>query len=98
MELYISSHMIFNVTFTIDPIHTQESKRREELISSLPGKSSPIDVIPASIIKSSSDVFGPLIKRLAELSFREGRFLTQYHQASVTPILKKGLGRDSRAN
>lgn len=65
----------------------------------MPAKSSPIDVIPTSIIKSCSDVFAPLIAQLVALSFRDGIFPSRYKTAAVTPLLKKkGLDMDSAAN
>ena len=75
------------------------SRRDEKLIDSMPAKSSPIDSIPTSIIKSFSDVFALLIARLATLSFRNGSFPSSYKTASVTPLLKKNvLDRDNPAN
>ena len=55
----------------------------------MPNKSSPVDSIPTSVIKSCSDVFAPLIAHLAKLSFSEGKFPSRYKTASVTPLLKK---------
>jgi len=55
----------------------------------MPNKSSPVDFIPTSIIKSCSDVFVPLIAHLAKLSFIEGKFPSRYKTPSVTPLLKK---------
>ena len=49
----------------------------------MPAKSSPVDEIPTSIIKSCVDVLEPLIARLATLSFREGVFPAIYKTASV---------------
>jgi hypothetical protein len=55
-----------------------------KLIALMPGKSSPLDAIPTSIIKSCIDVFAPLIAHLAALSFRDGCFPTRYKTAVVT--------------
>jgi len=60
-----------------------------KLITSMPGKSSPVDHIPTSVIKSCVDVFAPLIAHLAKLSFSEGKFPMRYKTASITPLLKK---------
>ena len=91
-----------------DPRHTGESfsliqpptvEEVTKLISAMPAKSSPVDNIPTSLIKSCVDLFAPLITRLATLSFRDGVFPEVYKIASVTPLLKKkGLDRDSPAN
>ena len=70
-----------------------------KLINSMPGKSSPIDCIPATVLKSCVDLFAPLIARLAALCFDEGTFPTRFKTASVTPLLKKkGLDIDNAAN
>src|SRR5664279_5096122 len=65
----------------------------------MPAKSSPLDRIPTSIIKSCVNVFAPLIARLAALSFKDGSFPSSYKIASVTPLIKKkGADRDNPAN
>jgi hypothetical protein len=70
-----------------------------KLINSMPAKSSPIDRIPTTVLKSCVDVFAPLIARLAEMSFEEGVFPSRFKVASVTPLLKKkGLDSDNVAN
>jgi hypothetical protein len=70
-----------------------------KLIATIPDRSPPIDVIPTSIIKSCSDVFAPLIARLAALSFSERNFQSHYKTAAVTPLIKKkGFDRDNTAN
>mgnify|MGYP003524868482 CR=1 FL=1 len=60
-----------------------------KLVNSMSAKSSAADSFPASLLKSCSDVFVPLITRLAHLSFSEGVFPTVYKTASVTPLLKR---------
>ena len=70
-----------------------------KLISSLPGKSSPMDAFPTSLLKSCTDIFTPIIVRLCNLSFSSGQFPAAYRSASVTPLLKKsGLDPDQLAN
>ena len=66
---------------------TEDEVRRR--LSTMPNKSSPVDCIPTSVIKSCADVFAPLITHLAKLSFSEGKFPSRYKTASVTPLLKK---------
>ena len=61
----------------------------KRILNSTPGKSSIVDRIPTSLLKSCSDVFAPLIARLAALSFRDGIFPSRFKVASVTPLLKK---------
>ena len=88
--------------FNGEPLRDLQPPTVEEvrkLISAMPSKSSPIDSIPTSILKSCSDVFALLITRLATLSFHEGSFPDSYKTASVTPLLKKkDSDRDDPAN
>jgi hypothetical protein len=70
-----------------------------KLLSALPGKSSPMDAFPTSLLKSCADIFTPIIVRLCNLSFASGRFPAAHRSASVTPLLKKqGLDPDDPAN
>jgi len=70
-----------------------------KLIKAMPAKSSVVDSIPTSVIKSSVDIFAKLIVHLAMLSFKEGSFPKRFKTASVTPLLKKkGLDQDDFAN
>ena len=50
----------------LKPVSVDEVK---QLISSMPAKSSPMDVFPTSLLKSCVDTLAPLIARLARLSF-----------------------------
>jgi len=65
----------------------------------IPAKSSPLDIVPTSLLKSCSDVFAVVIVRLANLSFRDGRFPTCFNLAEVLPLLKKsGANQADPAN
>ena len=71
----------------------------KKILGSIPGKSSNMDAIPTSLLKSCADIFAPLIARLAALSFREGQFPSRFKIASVTPLLKKpGLDSEVPGN
>ena len=71
----------------------------KKLLGSIPGKSSNMDGIPTSLLKSCADIFAPLIARLAALSFCDGKFLSRFKIASVTPLLKKpGLDSEVPGN
>ena len=59
------------------------------VIKCLPSKTSPLDYIHTSVIKSCADVLVPLITRLINLSFQDGCFPEKFKQAQVTPLLKK---------
>ena len=48
------------------PVTDNEVRR---LLSKMPSKSSPLNVLPCSLLKSCADVFAPVITRLANLSF-----------------------------
>jgi len=52
------------------------------LISIMPNKSSPVDCMMTSVIKSCADVFAALITQLAKLSFSEGKFPSVTKQCS----------------
>jgi len=60
-----------------------------QLIRALPPKSSPLDCLPVSLLKSSVDVMAPLRARLANLSFATGVFPGRYKVGRVVPHLKK---------
>ena len=69
------------------------------LLKSMPSKSSPLDFIPTSLIKSCSGAFAHIIARLANLSFEHCTFPTRFKTAQVTPLLKKhGLEETDPAN
>jgi hypothetical protein len=69
------------------------------LIGALPSKTSTMDYMPVSLLKSSVDVMAPLIARLANLSFAAGSFPSALKQGRVTPLLKKpGLDKSDMAN
>ena len=59
------------------------------LISSMKPKSSPLDFIPTSLLKSCAPILSPYIAKLANLSFSQGQFPTALKTAYVTPLLKK---------
>jgi len=70
-----------------------------KLIAKLPNKTSPLDYVHTSVLKSCSDVITPLIVHLANLSFAEGRFPDGFKTAQVTPLIKKdGLDANDPAN
>ena len=65
----------------------------------MPGKSSPKDTLPTSLLKSYIDVFAPVIAHLANLSFKDGCFPMGFKTAQVLPLLKKpGLDQENYAN
>jgi len=46
------------------------------------------DVLPTSLLKSISNVFSPVIAKLANISFLTGEFLSTYKTAQVFPLFK----------
>jgi hypothetical protein len=59
------------------------------LLKAMPSKSSPLDFIPTSLVKSCSRTFAGIIARLANLSFSHSTFPQKFKTAQVTPLLKK---------
>ena len=69
------------------------------LIRSMPAKSSPVDFMPTTMLKSTVGIMAPLITRLANMSFSSGVFPSALKQGRVTPLLKKpGLDRCDMVN
>ena len=68
----------------------------QRILNSMPQKSSPMDFMPTSLLKSCADIFVPIICRLANLSFAEGHFPRIFKTAQVTPLIKKpGMDPDA---
>ena len=59
-----------------------------KLLRTMPSKLSPVDSVLTSVLERCSSAFAPLIARLTNLSFIEGRFLAQFKQVQMTPLLK----------
>ena len=69
------------------------------MINNMPAKSSPLDFLPTSVLKSCADIFGGILARLANLSFCEVKFPSKFKVAQITPILKKeGLNANDPSN
>ena len=52
-------------------------------------KSSQLDYIPTSLLKSCADIFSILISHLANLSFTQATFPSKFKLALISPLLKK---------
>ena len=76
-------------THSLDFLTAVTVEEVTKTIKQLPNKTSPLDYIHTSILKSCVDVFAPLITRLINLSFDEGCFPNQFKLAQVTPLIKK---------
>ena len=62
-------------------------------------KSSQLDYIPTSLLKSCADTFSLLISHLANLSFSQATFPTNFKLALISPLLKKpGLSKSDPSN
>ena len=57
-------------------------------INTIPPKSSRLDYIPTSLIKSCNSLFADLISDLANLCFMQGCFPTGFKSVIVKPLLK----------
>jgi hypothetical protein len=60
-----------------------------KILTSIPAKTSVLDFVPTSVLKSCCPLFSELIAHLANLSFSNGVFPSKFKHASVSPILKK---------
>ena len=91
-----------NVAFTgdnFDSLDIVTPAEVQHILTSLPCKSSPVDFIPTSLLKSCNCVFSDIVANLANISFAQGSFPTAYKTAQVTPLLKKeGLDKTLPAN
>jgi len=61
----------------------------EKLILAAPNKTSPVDIIPVTLLKSCSAEVSIPIAHLANLSFSQGIFPSAFKIGLVTPLLKK---------
>ena len=69
------------------------------LLHSMSNKSSQLDYIPTSLLKSCADTFSLLISHLANLSFSQATFPTNFKLALISPLLKKpGLSKSDPSN
>ena len=65
-----------------------------KLLASTPRKTSPLDVLPVSLLKDCAEVFAPAITTHVNLSLQTGKFPARFISAQVLPLLKKaGLDR-----
>ena len=60
-----------------------------KLLQSMSNKSSQLDYIPTSLLKSCADIFSILISHLANLSFTQATFPSKFKLALISPLLKK---------
>ena len=62
-------------------------------------KSSQLDYIPTSLVKSCADTFSIIISHLANLSFTQATFPSKFKLALISPLLKKpGLPKSELSN
>ena len=62
-------------------------------------KSSPLDYVSTSLLKSCASTFSILISHLANLSFDQAAFPSKFKHALITPLLKKpGLSKSDPSN
>ena len=70
-----------------------------QLLHSMSNKSSQLDYIPTSLLKSCASTFSLLISHLANLSFSQATFPTKFKLALISPLLKKqGLSKSDLSN
>jgi len=71
---------------SFEPVTAEEVRK---LLFGMPSNSSPLDVLPCSLLKSFAHVLPPAIARLANLSLQTGKFPARYKRVQVLPLLKK---------
>ena len=70
-----------------------------KLLQSMSNKSSQLDYIPTSLVKSCADTFSIIISHLANLSFTQATFPSKFKLALISPFLKKpGLPKSEISN
>ena len=70
-----------------------------KLLQSMSNKSSQLDYIPTSLLKSCADIFSILSSHLANLSFTQATFPSNFKLALISPLLKKpGLPKSELSN
>jgi len=70
-----------------------------KLLASIPRKTSPLDVLPVSLLKDCAEFVAPAITTLANLSMQIGKFPARFKSAQVLLLLKKaGLDRSLPVN
>jgi len=74
------------ILHTCQPVTTAEVLR---ILHFVPPKSSSVDFVPPSLVKSCAAVFAKLIAELANRSLSNGCFLACFKHAAITPLLKK---------
>ena len=68
-----------------------DNDKVRHLLASMPAKSSPMDKVPTSILKSCNAIFVPIIARLANLSFAEGVVPSSFKLMCISPLLRSQL-------
>ena len=73
--MHVDVHVDAFRTVTVDDVR--------RVLSTMPSKSSPLDVVPTSLMKSCDDIFSRIIAHLVNLSFTEGDFhcVTRLHKS-----------------
>ena len=83
----------------LDTFHPVTPAEVLKFINKSSYKSSSIDNIPTSLIKSCFTVFSESISNLANLSISQGSFPFKFKLAKVTPLLKKpGIDKNTSSN
>ena len=74
-----------------------EDEIRKEISKLVGSKATPIDDIPAEMLKSTTDVHASLLTKIIDSSLRNGCFPDQLKAAEVTPNFKKNddLGKEN---
>ena len=82
----------YNPPHLLDAFTTDSNPNSNQVLKinlALKSKSSSVDFIPTSLLKSCSIIFSEIICKLANLSFSSGVYLQIFKTAVVIPLLKK---------
>ena len=61
----------------------------QRVLRSMSSKSSPLDFVPTSLLKTCAGVFSYIIADLANTTFRLGLFPSKFRMAQITPLMKQ---------
>ena len=95
----IVNPFIHGIAFSGDLLNAFRSVAESEvdkLLKRASNKSNSLDFLPTSLLRECSEVFVPIITRLANLAFVEGKFPDNLKSAVVTPLIKKPNLHESR--
>jgi len=74
---------------TLDTFEIVTDEEVDKLLSKCNSKCCELDPIPTKIIKEHKEILIPVLKKIINLSLREGQFIPDWKTSIVRPLLKK---------